>query len=468
MRPTTRPRRNAAAVLGLLLLAPATVSAAVYNAPSPEPTPAEVEILLLMNRFRADPHGEADRVLALRDEMYHPDVDWDMFKREMLELQPAPPLVFDLAALDAARKHSWYMIHNGLGHGEAADKEGYTGASFADRMKAAGFPGSPRAENCYRDARDPVHSNWGFIVDFGKGGEGGMQPGRGHRMNMISRKSNVVGPAAVAHSDRISVTHNFGHRKGRFAGGVVYLDRNRNGVYDAGEGKAGVTIATADGAASCRTWSSGAYSLKLPGAGPVTLVAQLGESRFQQQYPAGEDNVLFDWSVPQAADLARADALLEAVPEPGDSRRDQQRRFAALVDLATAAAGLCLDPERQQRVAGLVAEVKPTIAAAQNQVDELIAAGDLDALDDALDEHSKTFRRTALEPWFEEAEAFARAKAMVDNALANRARINRAQADRLIKGLEAAREQSRSAFRTRFGTLLGRANALRDPGSARR
>ncbi|MFW5698698.1 MAG: CAP domain-containing protein [Planctomycetota bacterium] len=462
MRRTTRPRRSATVMLALLLLVPVAARAAAYNAPSPEPTPAEVEILLLMNRFRADPHGEADRVLALRDEMWHPEVDWEMFKREMLELQPGPPLVFDLAALDAARKHSWYMIHNGLGHGEIADKEGYTGASFSDRMKAAGFTGSPRAENCYRDARDPAHSSWGFIVDFGKGGEGGMQPGRGHRMNMISSKSNVVGPAAVEHGEHISVTHNFGKRNGRFAGGVVYLDRNRNGAYDAGEGKADVRIATADGSASCRTWSSGAYTLELPGTGPVTLVAELGESRFQQQYPAGEDNVLFDWSVPQAADLARADALLDAVPEAGDSRRDQQRRFAALVDLAVAAEGLCLDPERQQRVTGLVAEVEPAISTAQDQVDELIAAGDLDALDDALDEHIKTFRRTALAPWFEEAEAFARAKTMVDNALSNRAKINRSQADRLIKGLEAARDQARSAFRTRFGALLARASGLRN------
>ena len=58
-------------------------------------------------------------------------VDWKMFREEMKRLKPMPPLVFNLELLDSARKHSYYMVHNGLGHTEEAGKKGFTGATPA-------------------------------------------------------------------------------------------------------------------------------------------------------------------------------------------------------------------------------------------------------------------------------------------------------------------------------------------------
>ena len=65
-------------------------------------------------------------------------------------------------------------------------------------MKAAGFTGSDRGENCFAAANNAWQSHVGFLIDFGPGGTGGMQAGRGHRINMASPGSNVVGPGAVA------------------------------------------------------------------------------------------------------------------------------------------------------------------------------------------------------------------------------------------------------------------------------
>ena len=209
-----------------------------HQAPYPEPTAEEVAILDYMNRFRADPSGEADRINSASDlpGFFWKGVDRAMFTAEVKALKPAPPLVFDLQALKAARQHAHYMIVNNiLTHVQKAGSPGFTGKSFSDRMKVAQFKGSPGGENAFRDAGNAWQSHAGFIIDFGPGGPGGMQKGRGHRRNMISTNFNVVGPSALPHSNRFSVVHNFGKVKGRFVGGVIYTDRNKNGAFDPGE-----------------------------------------------------------------------------------------------------------------------------------------------------------------------------------------------------------------------------------------
>src|SRR6185436_3640692 len=96
----------------------------VYKAPDPEPTVDETLILELMNRFRADPVGEVERLLKPGESNPWRGVDWAMFTKEMKALQPAAPLVFNLKLLDAARKHSHYMVLNGLTHIEEPNKAG--------------------------------------------------------------------------------------------------------------------------------------------------------------------------------------------------------------------------------------------------------------------------------------------------------------------------------------------------------
>jgi hypothetical protein len=119
-----------------------------YEAPDREPTPEETLIVELMNRFRANPSAEAD--LIAPPGKSGGSVDWKMFRDEMKQLKPMPPVVFNLDLLDAARKHSYYMIHNGLTHDEVAGKVGFYGASPGERIKLSGFKGGGWAENAFR------------------------------------------------------------------------------------------------------------------------------------------------------------------------------------------------------------------------------------------------------------------------------------------------------------------------------
>ncbi|MBA3698975.1 MAG: hypothetical protein H0W78_08985 [Planctomycetes bacterium] len=113
--------------VAMLLVPWSFLAAEVYQAPSPEPTPAETLILELMNRFRADSRAETEWIIKTYanggDKVMGADAK--MFHDECSQLKPMPPLVFNLNLLDSARKHSFYMIHNGLGNVEERGKRSF-------------------------------------------------------------------------------------------------------------------------------------------------------------------------------------------------------------------------------------------------------------------------------------------------------------------------------------------------------
>lgn len=304
----------------------------VYQAPSPEPTAEETLILEFINRCRADPKADAERIAPAGKEPRMPSsttIDFAMFRSEMAAIKPAPPLVFDLRLLDAARKHSHYMTMHGLGHDEDPAKPGYTGRSFSERAKAAGFSGGGGGENCFAKAPDPWGSHVGFIVDWGPGGTGGMQPGRGHRANITRDSYTLVGPGSIANGGHLSVTHVFGSDGRRHAGGVVFVDKDRDAWYGLGEGRSGVTIEA--GGQRVATWGSGAYAIEIP-AGAGTLTLRAGEVSVTRPIPAAPGNVKIDWIIPQEQDLAAADKLLAAV----DAAKDPAARKARVALLVGA------------------------------------------------------------------------------------------------------------------------------------
>lgn len=451
----------------LLPLLPIALDAAVYQAPSPEPTADEVQIVELMNRFRADPKAEAARILALKGQYWHPaDVDWTMFQTEMAAIPAQPPLVIDLEALASARRHSFYMIHNGLCHDEVEGKEGFVAKGFAERMKAAGFGGAPGGENCFRDSKDAVNSHFGFIVDFGKGGPGGMQPDRGHRTNMARAGINVVGAGAVPLSDGkgLSVTHNLGTVKGRFAGGVVYVDKNRNGAFDPGEGRGGVTVATADGKATTLTWASGGFTLRLPGEAATAVVVSNGAQKYQVAAPAGSANVALSWAIPPEEDLKQADKMISEVEAIADTPANQTRRFKALVNLHLATAVLCLDPPRAAKVQALTGAVAAQLAEAKTAV---LAAADLpDAAKarPAVDAGLKTFAGTAAEAWFKEGDTWTKAATAVANVEKTPERFTPKQRLDLMGLIGKARDAcALGEWKARYTALQVRVAPLADP-----
>lgn len=287
------------AALALLLLAQENqVGGASFSGPTPEETLA----LELVNRMRADPAGEAARLLQLDPRPTFEGFDAEMFTAEMRALQPAPPLVFHPALVVAGRSHCRYTaLHRAFGHREEPGREGFTGEFGGDRALHAGYPANhgravENAGSFLLGGVSGVH--WAYVLDDGPGGPGGMQPGRGHRKAMISERWREYGTGFREHADgRLESSALFGPGRGhRLVGGVAYIDLDGDGAYSVGEGVGSLPVAL-KGGASAATWPSGAYALD---AGPATGSAPIDWSlRFHgltltERAEAGDDNVKFD------------------------------------------------------------------------------------------------------------------------------------------------------------------------------
>lgn len=231
-------------------------------------TDLEQYYLELINRARADPAAEGLR-LALTDD---PDVlsaygwfgvDLEMMQDEFNQLSPRPPLAMNPLLTEAARAHSQDMLdHNFQGH------TGSDGAGLGERVNRTGYTWSGVGENVFAYADSVWHGHAGFQVDWGHG-PGGMQSGRGHRMNIHGHHREVgigvvegtngsLGPEIVTQifarglPDRAFVT------------GVAYYDVNGNGFYDPGEGIGGLTVTVEGVEAPHATANSGGYSVPVP------------------------------------------------------------------------------------------------------------------------------------------------------------------------------------------------------------
>jgi len=421
--------------------------AQVYEAPSPEPTVEETLILEYINRARADPAAEAQRIRA-GGVRVPGDVDLDMFAREMQALKPAPPLVFNLQLLDAARKHAHYMVLNEQGHSQTPGKPGFTGKSMGQRIKAAGYRGSSMAENAFRTANDAWHSHAAFEIDWGPGGPGGMQDGRGHRTNIHNAGYREIGPAAVPHGRQFSVVHNFGSRSGRFAGGVVYFDKNNNGVYDAGEGQGGVTIRAGD--QSVKSWASGAYALQIPADKAVTLTAGYDDLAYSHAYPASGDNVKFDFVIPARHDIDKAKRLIAAAEaidvREGDERAAAAKRRAVL-GLYFDTQSLYLDDATRQRVVALTGDVVAELDALKAGITEQLATGDAVEARRAIFAARAEYRGTPVDDWLADAYACA-ALLPRQQQLAQTAQSDRGVTASQVKAVVGELERKRKSMKT--------------------
>jgi hypothetical protein len=293
------------------------------------------------------------------------------------------------------------MIHNGLTHVEQAGLKGFVAEKFSERIKATGYPGNPGGEDCFANASDPLGSHFGFVIDFGAGGTGGMQPGRGHRTNMNNAGYREVGPSGVVNGKGLSVTHNFGNRNvPRLCGGVIYVDKNGNQFYDVGEGLGGVKVSASDGS-SVQTWKSGAFAIDLKNAGVVTMTAEYAGQTSSKTFEAGGENIKFDWIVPEKASLDLADKLIQKVEAITDKKSSNY--FNAVVELYMECGSLGVDALRRSKIDEFTKEVGPKLSAAQKAVRDALSNFNPQTFQTVVNDQKKAFTGSKAKDWFIEA-----------------------------------------------------------------
>lgn len=264
-----------------------------------EPTDEEQLYLELINRARANPAAEAERLRSITD----PDVvaSYGFFQvnlaamaKQIAAIAPQPPLAMNERLLAAARDHSADMLTNAF-----QDHQGSDGSSPVQRAVTAGYSPWWFGENVSAYARSVEHGHAAFEVDFGF--IDGMQSPPGHRNNIHHPAYREIGVGvAFGRNGNVGpqlVTQDFGARAGAgpLLTGVVFYDLNGNQFYDLGEGVGGVEV-TVDGASwYAVTAGSGGYAVPVPAQRRATLRFTLaGQDAVERVVDVGTNNVKVD------------------------------------------------------------------------------------------------------------------------------------------------------------------------------
>jgi hypothetical protein len=237
---------------------PLLAASSAYAYDYGNPTSAEQMHLEAMNRARANPQAEAARMgLSSVFEGVDPGE---------ITGEPLPPLTLNAQLLQAARDHSNDMLARIYFEHNSPE-----GVSPGTRMTNAGYQWNMMRENLavqYRESGvnlDEIGSQFldQLFIDEGVAG-------RGHRTNILSADTKetgigiVTGLQAGETLTTYLVTVDFGSSAidpRNFLTGVVYDDINKNGLYNGGEGIAGVNIST--GSETTTTATAGGYGLPL-------------------------------------------------------------------------------------------------------------------------------------------------------------------------------------------------------------
>lgn len=285
------------------------------------PTAAEQYELELINDARLDPLGDAFRYLNsfdpiessrsnIQNAIDYFGIDSDAFKNALGEFSPAQPVAFSSVLEQTARAHDRRMI--------AANEQEHQlpgEPTVGDRLRAAGYDFQAAGENIFAYALDPLYTHAAFMLDWGSG-PGGMQPGAGHRTNILDPDYREVGVGIIHHAPEGSgsvgpnvVTEDFGKSFSHDAIilGVDYNDSDGNGFYSIGEGVSKLKVSIdGDAATSDR---SGGYTLYTSAKGPQTIELSGGGL-------AGPVEVTLDVAAAEniKLDVVNGDTLRTSVP----------------------------------------------------------------------------------------------------------------------------------------------------------
>ena len=238
-----------------------------------------------INRARANPAAEGARLAATADSdvlsaYTQFGVDKAMLQSEFNALPVVPPLAPNASLTTAARGHSAWLLANAT---QSHDETNPTNTPFT-RMTAAGYiyTSNYAAENVYSYAKSVWFGHAGFQVDWGPGGTGGMQAGRGHRANIHSATFREIGVGVALGSNGAVgpqlVTQDFGARSSSpsFGVGVAYYDLNGNNFYDIGEGISGLDVNVGGASYYCKTAVGGGWVIPVPTTAATRMVTFSG------------------------------------------------------------------------------------------------------------------------------------------------------------------------------------------------
>jgi len=235
-------------------------------------------MLELINQARANPTAMASKL----------GIDLNQgLSAGTISAAPKQPLVFNQDLIDAAHKHSAWML--------STDTFSHTGAGGSNpgaRMKAEGYSGSTWGENIaitWGNGKVPSQS----VVD---GLETGLFKSAGHRTNILKDSYKEIGVGIEAGeyngSTGVTATQNFG-RSGTasFLTGVAFDDKDGDRFYDIGEGLAGIHVQAKSSTGQIFEvdgWQTGGWQVAVPQgsytltftggglAGPIVKTAQVG------------------------------------------------------------------------------------------------------------------------------------------------------------------------------------------------
>ncbi len=255
-----------------------------------DPTPEEQLLLELINRARADPAAEGDR-LGL----------------DLSSYDPMPPLTMEKRLLAAARAHAADMADRRFFSHENPD-----GKNADERVRDTGYLFPPE----YDDPSVPNHVE-NIRVQGPSGVEAahrGFMQSSGHRDHILSatpfKAANDEAGIAFLDPGKDVVIDGVGRVREfiveeiardpdptPYVTGVVYRDADGDGFYDPGEGLSGVTVATTDGSYSTTTASAGGYGIPVAAAGSYTLRASGGAlaEAIEVPFTIGSKNVKVDF-----------------------------------------------------------------------------------------------------------------------------------------------------------------------------
>jgi uncharacterized protein YkwD len=263
-------------LIAVALCAPALLRAAQQQYDSGDPTAAEQQVLEFINRARANPTAEGQRL----------GININEGLDAGLTAVARPPLAMNKILLGTSRAHSQDMWTRKFFAHVNPD-----GLDPFQRMHAAGYDGNPAGENIATGSSD-VNGSAVALEDILMVDKN--YPHRAHRVNLLDIGSGAVyreigvgyfaGPSPIAGASdpnlnglKNFITQDFGTTAaGPFVLGVVFSDKNGNGIYDPGEGLAGVTIAPDSGSFFAVTGTAGGYAFPAGTSGTITLTASGG------------------------------------------------------------------------------------------------------------------------------------------------------------------------------------------------